>query len=166
MNSLHAKKVNIDGLKSVYSNLPAAQAFLGICARCKEDANETSVDGALDLLAQSGKHFSRAELIEMFRGLQSVRCGKFRTGRRGWPSRFEWHTGLVSVGRLVTGDSTEVEVDSEDKRDDVEESLLFQHTFRLRPDLEVGIELPFDLTQHEATRLGDFIRTLPFSSNT
>jgi hypothetical protein len=34
--------------------------------------------------------------------------------------------------------------------------------FTLRPDLVVAFELPRDLSGREASRLADFIRTLPF----
>lgn len=37
------------------------------------------------------------------------------------------------------------------------------HTFRLRPDLNVEIPLPPDLTKKEARRLAKFIRLLPLS---
>ena len=35
-----------------------------------------------------------------------------------------------------------------------------QHLFRLRPDRQVRVSLPMDLTQGEAARLADFMRAL------
>ena len=37
-----------------------------------------------------------------------------------------------------------------------------RHSFQLRPDASIALELPSDLTQLEARRLAEFIRTLPF----
>ncbi|MBP1862202.1 hypothetical protein [Rhizobium herbae] len=36
-----------------------------------------------------------------------------------------------------------------------------QHSFHLRPDLQIKIELPVDLTEREAERLARFIQSLP-----
>ena len=43
---------------------------------------------------------------------------------------------------------------------------LFKHTFRLRPDQSVTVELPADLTSQEAARMARFIETLPFQGDT
>lgn len=37
-----------------------------------------------------------------------------------------------------------------------------QHRFQVRPNMSVTVTLPEDLTQKEAQRLSDFLRTLPF----
>ena len=42
---------------------------------------------------------------------------------------------------------------------------LFKHTFRLRPDQSVTVELPADLTSQEAARMARFIETLPFQGD-
>ena len=39
-----------------------------------------------------------------------------------------------------------------------------KHSYRLRPDFIVQIELPADLNAREAERLADFIKTLPFEA--
>jgi hypothetical protein len=38
---------------------------------------------------------------------------------------------------------------------------MLSHTYNLRVDLPVTIDLPTDLTRNEAERLASFIRTLP-----
>lgn len=38
---------------------------------------------------------------------------------------------------------------------------LLSHSFYLRSDLQVSIDLPIDLSDHEAERLGIFIKSLP-----
>ena len=47
--------------------------------------------------------------------------------------------------------------------DDEDNNLCTEHTFRLRPDLVVVLELPLNITTQEAQRLADFIKTLPFA---
>ncbi len=40
---------------------------------------------------------------------------------------------------------------------------MMQHSFRLRPGLQISIELPGDLTEREAERLARFVQSLPLA---
>jgi hypothetical protein len=40
-----------------------------------------------------------------------------------------------------------------------------KHRFHLRPDFEVKLELPDDLTEREAHRLATFLRSLPYGND-
>jgi hypothetical protein len=42
---------------------------------------------------------------------------------------------------------------------------LIEHTFVLRPDIVVSLELPSDLRTGEAVRLAAFIQALPFAED-
>src|SRR5690606_27511620 len=106
--------------------------------------------------------------VEFFKQLAEANCGEFVVGRKGHSSRFEWGVGLVSVGRVASGQLNQVErlADVELSRElddgaDAEPDEL-NHRFKLRPDFEVDLRLPRDLTTAEAGRLADFARTLPF----
>ncbi len=73
---------------------------------------------------------------------------------------------MVEVARIASGKSDEaleatgigVGVDGKSVGGEV-----LRHNYNLRPDFQVTIPLPVDLTHSEAARLADFVRTLPFS---
>ncbi len=50
--------------------------------------------------------------------------------------------------------------DEEDERFDPAGTIM--HKFQLRPHWQVDLALPLDLTEREAARLSEFIKTLPF----
>src|SRR5262249_52052310 len=62
-----------------------------------------------------GHEFRRREIIDLFRKMQDQGLGQFVEGRHGWPSRFVWSTGLISVGRAAIGEPQIIEhISSED----------------------------------------------------
>src|ERR1035437_2801284 len=92
------KSPNIELLRQLYRESPVAKAFFDHAARRERDQSETKVDRVLILLGAEGNAFPRREIISLFRKLQDYGCGQFVEGRRGWPSRFVWSSGLTSVG--------------------------------------------------------------------
>jgi hypothetical protein len=99
------KSPNIDLLRQLYQQSPVAQAFFDHAAKRERDQSETKVDRILVLLRAEGHAFPRRDIIALFRKLQDQGCGQFVEGRRGWPSRFVWSAGLISVGRAAAGES-------------------------------------------------------------
>src|SRR5205814_3568836 len=102
---MDSKSPNIDMLRQLYRQSPVAQAFFDHAARRERDQSETKVDRILILLNAEGHAFPRRDIIALFRKLQEQGCGQFVEGRRGWPSRFVWSSGLISVGRAASGES-------------------------------------------------------------
>src|SRR5882757_3180789 len=100
---------NIDALRLLYADNATAKAFFAHAARRERDQSETKVDRILVLLRAEGHEFRRREIIDLFRKLQDQGLGQFVEGRRGWPSRFVWSTGLTSVGRAATGEPQTIE---------------------------------------------------------
>src|SRR6266852_756140 len=96
---------NIELLRQLYQQSPVAKAFFDYSARRERDQSETKVDRILVVLSAEGHVFPRRDIIALFRKLQEQGCGQFVEGRRGWPSRFVWSAGLISVGRAAAGDS-------------------------------------------------------------
>ena len=92
-------------LRQLYRQSPVAQAFFDHAARRERDQSETKVDRILILLRAEGHVFPRRDIINLFRRLEEQGCGQFVEGRRGWPSRFVWSAGLISVGRAAAGES-------------------------------------------------------------
>ena len=106
-------------------------------------------------------------MIWVFRKLESFGCGSFKVGRKGHQSRFEWDVKMVGVGQAAAGETEQVEeVSPEEAGEENRGNSLFKHTFRLRPDQSVTVELPADLTSQEAARMARFIETLPFQGDT
>lgn len=102
---------------------------------------------------------SRNTVIRCFHFLERTSCGRFVVGRRGRESRFEWWVSMKELAHLcleVAEPSTEMDEDAD----------FVGHEYRLRPDLTIGFQLPSDLTEREAKRLADFVRTLPFGGDT
>jgi hypothetical protein len=73
------------------------------------------------------------------------------------------------VGRAAAGELKEVEALSEAERaaasDNDGDGGLIEHRFVLREGFELRIELPADFTAHEAARVADFVKALPFGSD-
>ncbi len=100
---------NIDILRQLYKQSPVAKAFLDHAAQRERDQSETKVDRMLVVLRAEGREIKRKDIIDLFRTLQEQGCGQFVEGRRGWPSRFVWSTGLTSVGRAAQGESQPIQ---------------------------------------------------------
>lgn len=106
---------DVDMLRQLYEQSPAAKAFFDHAARRERDQSETKVDRILVLLRAEGHEFRRREILELFRKMQDHGLGQFVEGRRGWPSRFVWSTGMRSVGQAAIGDpQTITQISTED----------------------------------------------------
>src|SRR6266851_533585 len=103
------KSPDIDTLRQLYMESGVARVFFEHAARRERDQSETKVDRILVLLRAEGHEFRRHEIIDLFRRLQDQGCGQFVEGRRGWPSRFVWSTGITSVGKAASGELQTIE---------------------------------------------------------
>ena len=153
-------------LQHIYTSNACARAFLTHAAKRSRNQTTTSVDRALTNLGNEGHEFSRSQLLEVFRELESCGCGTFVVGRRGWPSRFDWLTSMVDVGRAAGGATIEIQpLDSSDPETTENSIDWLTHTFHLRPGVEITFELPMDFTPDEAGRVSSFVQTLPFDQD-
>lgn len=159
---MNEPQFEVEKLKELYKNSEVARAFLDHTAQRERNQSETKVDRILSVLANEGNQFSRGDVVELFRSLEELGCGQFVAGRRGWPSRFVWYVGMVSVGRAAAGEPQVIQDISAESADPESSSDSLKHVFHLRPEIQVSIDLPSDLSSAEAERLSSFIRTLPF----
>ena len=138
-----------------------------ITLRCAKEIGERHPLTALNRRSRAeGGKISRWDVINVFRELQKCGCGNFLVGRRGGASRFEWDVEMVGVGQAAARETEQVEEVSLEEAEEDGDNNLFKHTFRLRIDQSVTVELPKDLTSQEAARMARFIETLPFQGNT
>ena len=160
--------VDLDRLKELYQKGPAARAMLDNFAGRERNRTETKVDNLLYLMVEN-RPITRGEIIQVFHELGNIGCGSFVVGRKGHASRFQWTVGLPSVGKAAAGEDLLLDVISEEEREEeaagIPEGERKPYSFPLRPNLDVRLELPLDLSSVEAARLSDFIKSLPFNRN-
>jgi hypothetical protein len=153
--------MNTDALAKAYRENDAVRAICDHLSNRTYNQTETKLHRITRHLEDEAYEFKRAEIIAAFRALEESEVGKYVEGRHGWPSRFVWSAKSLSLTALATGaapeDTTPAEVAEETGGE------FLEHSFVLRPDLSVALELPSDLTQSEAKRLALFISALPFN---
>src|SRR5262249_59844800 len=107
---------------------------------------------------------SRRDLVRLLQSLARAGAGRFKIGRRGKPSRFEWAAPVNRIATSVMGEPAGSGLAVSEARPTAAASADTQlvHSYHLRRGLILSILLPVDLTDREAGRLADFIRTLSF----
>lgn len=149
-------------LKGAYAQNKVVQAICDHLAERDKNQNETKLHRMLRHLANDGFDLKKSEVIAAFRALEESGCGKYVEGRHGWPSRFVWEVKSLEVSAAARGKQA-LERDPVENGDALAEDVeLLEHSFVLRPDVVITIELPTDLTRSEANRLAAFIQALPF----
>lgn len=158
--------MEVETLKSVYDSNQVVQAICDHMAARDKNQTETKLHRMLKHLESDGFDFKRGEVIGAFRSLETAGCGKYVEGRHGWPSRFVWETKSLHVSSAAKGQEPLLRDTSTNDDEDITEDIEFiEHSFVLRLDLPISIELPADLNEQEASRLAAFIQTLPFGDN-
>jgi hypothetical protein len=159
--------VDVGALRRHYRQDPGNKALYDYLAERKYSRSAITVDV---LAGKTG--LGRGQVVAFFKRLEELGCGRFVVGRGGHPSRFAWKVALADVGRAAAGQEVEVTNISEEDvggdaavdEDESESGELLEHVYRLRPQADgvVAFKLPADLTDFEAGKLADYIRTLPF----
>jgi hypothetical protein len=163
----------LEELKSLYLTKQVAKAILDAFAARKNNAKSLTVDRIMTLASESGRVFSRGEVIEVLKKLDDLQFGSFLNGRRGQPTRMNWNVRIVSLGKAAAGESVQIEklqandVDLEagDNVGIAEEAHCedsMDVSFPLRSDFDVSLSLPKNLSAKEAARLANFIQLLVF----
>src|SRR5713226_479955 len=133
-------------------------------AKRERNRTETKDDNLVYTNDDNGQ-ITRGEVIQLFKELERICSGSFIAGRHGHPSRFQWTLGLPSVGKAAAGEDLPLDTISDEEREQEEqipEGDRKTHVFPLRPNLDLKLEIPLDLTAREAARLTAFIKSLPF----
>lgn len=149
-------------LRALHQDNRAAAILFDEYANRKRNKRVTNTDWVARLVRE--QNVQRSEVIQMFRTLENIGCGKYVEGRKGKPSRFDWTKSSLAVCQLAIGERKDVkDADLQAVGSEAEEpeADLERHTFRLRSDLVVDLDLPSDLTISEAERLSKFVLTIP-----
>jgi hypothetical protein len=152
--------MNIEKVKAAYSGSKAVKAICDEMASRDRNQNETKLNRILQLLwTKGGDDIKKSEVIAGFRTLEEAGCGQYVEGRHGWPSRFVWEVKSLDVAAAAKGQRTLEPQAPEQPGSDLE---MIEHSFVLRPELTISIELPDDLTRAEGARLAAFLQAIPF----
>ncbi len=153
---------DVDKLRKLYKNNETARLLLDHLAKRKLNRSETRIHAILESLRAEGHEVARGEMVTVFQLLQEAGCGQRLLGRWTSPTRFVWNVSMINAGRIAAGEPP-IEETAGSEVEEIGERL--QHSFHLRPDLQVMLELPADLMQSEADRLAAFIKALPWGTD-
>jgi hypothetical protein len=158
-----------------FDNFLLKKANLGILQYLAEHpkaiGKATTVDGLLSMLVKAGLRIERSDVIDVLKACAHEGSGKFYVGRHGRKSRIIWLTDRTELAKRILherGQAITTEIDRRptpdatgrmEEEDDTPPML--RYPFMLRNRLEITLELPADLTAQEATRMSEFIKTLP-----
>jgi hypothetical protein len=153
----------IERLRQLYVSNRCATAILDELASSGDEV--VTVDGIREALADAGTSCNRRDVIAVFKKLQHIGVGFFIVGRRSLPSRFapSPSLSLSEIGHAARGSSAPGGDRAPGPRAAGRQPIgLISHRYVLRPDFLLTVGLPSDLTRTEATRLAEFIKSLPF----
>jgi hypothetical protein len=165
------KRELVSGLRNLYGNNEVAKRLFDNFSTRKKDMRVTPVARAAYLVEAT-----QGEIVALFRELNELGAGEFKLGRRGSKTRIEWHYSQSSLGRIAQGAASQPEsIDPTDLDDDDTETAEIEgsdsshgewisHSFQLRADLRITLNLPTDITAKEAERLSGFILQVPFDN--
>lgn len=155
-------------LKNLVSSSEVAKVFFESLAARVKNYRITTVEQTMRLTGGG-----RKEVVDLFKQMEGLDLGTFIVGRRNGVSRFEWSVLMVDTAKAAFGELEEIEPlessdleeleaeeHSEDKSE--QETRWTRHAFVLRQrSSPITLDLPEDLTEHEAQRLAKFMLSLP-----
>ena len=105
------------------------------------------------------------EIVKFLKNLDAHGLGQFIVGRKGKDSRIEWKYHPQSLGGLLLSSSAVLQPipqDLEEYDGGIETIELIEHSFFLRPDYNVKIQLPSDFNRSDQNRFEKWLDTIPF----
>lgn len=147
------RAVNKSEIKEIYMGNPSAKVVLDALNNYQKNVKETKLG---NLHTELEGKVSYKDILTVAKQLSAVGVGNLVVGRRGSPTRIVWNVPVTNLGKYAQGQIEDLESEPCTK--------MLEHSFPVRPDMNFKAVLPSDLTQSEANRLADFIRTLPFTS--
>lgn len=170
MTNYNNGSIKMDVLKNTYKSDELAEYVFDYLAERQRNHRITSPERLMAILSQGSFTVNKGDVIRFFRKLEEAGCGKYVEGRRGHRSRFVWYVRMSDVGQAAQGSKETVEEIPQDEVESVSDEVddegeleeTITHDFVLRPDFSLRLTLPLDLKTSEASRISDWVRTLPF----
>lgn len=152
-----ARNLSAELRKAYKEAWPPTMAFFRWAEAVKTTPSETTIDELRAALA-----ITKSDVKQLVDGIRELKLASFIVGRKGFPSRLRWLYRLPTIAATARGRaSMPVAI----ANSIISERQAIKHSFRLRPDYVVDIELPEDLTPLEADRFAKFVLTLPFNGD-
>lgn len=152
-------------LKSLYKTDDAFKRIVAWFDDRKKDSWEMPVR-----IAAMRTDLDEREVRRVFKHLAELNCGRFIKGRgESAESRMQWKLSIRGIAAAAKGEISNIEEVQAAPEDtlEAEEKLKLPdvdgvtHTFKLRADFDVVINLPSDFTDGEAERLSRFLKAVP-----
>jgi hypothetical protein len=151
-----------ESLKKIYASNRYAQIFLTHLSERQKNPKGwfTSLDQAYAVIAEVDGNVARTDVRDVLESLAALGCGRFVIGRRGKPSRIEWHVDAIAAGKVARGQAMEVPAANVHAEDELPADMM-EVPYPLRDDLSITLRVPKNLSVREAERLAKFIESLP-----
>ncbi len=110
---------DVAAVRAAYSQDEAVRLVIDHFAGRERNQNVTNADTLVSALRRSKTPLPRPAVIGVLRSLDALGLGRFIAGRKGYPTRFEWHEESLSIRDLASQEMPQdrpsggsVEVDS------------------------------------------------------
>jgi hypothetical protein len=153
----------VQKVKQAYQTSSSVKVILDYYATITTAESESKVQTTLLNLAQSGRYTNNGVIVQAFKKLEECGCGHFIVGRKGLLSRFRWAFHSNALAKAVKGEGNESDITVVNEEASTISIPMIKHLYRIRPDLEIAVFLPMDITKTEALRLSEWMKTLYFS---
>lgn len=144
---------------------PYAMKLIFALAEEHKPEDVTTVSNAVSILEAHGISVNRQQVVALFRQLDDLGFGTFFIGRRGKPSRLYWKINFKltseALGASISGAKPPLLSSSPKAPPPGPSGKVLRHTFHLRQDFELFLDLPSDLTDRDAQRISKFVESLP-----
>jgi hypothetical protein len=158
----------IKAIRTLYKSNPIAKALFDDFSKRARSESVHTADRILEIVQQAGvstRYWAIMRFLKM--ELAPTGCCRFIIGRRGQDTRVTWSFDIVDLGKSAIGEDVLIEASAKNetsangKSDDAH--VMMAVSFPLRPldSVDAVIQIPRNLSQSEAQRLADFIKTLP-----
>ena len=143
------------------------------------NSKNTAASAVLDYLAFAEKHYKISsvqhlvaeskvdyyDVVKFLKYLDVNKFGQFIVGRKGQDSRIVWKYHPQSIGEVAVGKTSTI-LSLPDKLEEydggTEQKTIETHSFFLRPDFKLTIDLPIDFDHMDIRRLENWLATIPF----
>jgi hypothetical protein len=146
-----------------------ARAAIQHIGRAKRQPEVTTAEDIIGFAISAGLTLLRQESILVLREFSDGELGRYITGRRGHPTRIEWHPARLAEAVDLIEDVQE-QLEPQSRRNGPSAQIghsastdkTIGTSFPLRPDCVVEITIPANLRRSETQRIARWVETLWF----